>query len=283
MRNEQKYRKTMRLVIIIVAVFSALFVFLIGKSYGYSKAKTLYDNQAKTKVVKKESTKDLTQSEVERFLIAYYTKKDLSENRDRYKPFMTESMYDKTVREEELPINQAYKGYTVNQVFQRANIYIDQTNLKVLVQVKFKNTQRVKKGSDDRAIKDVSNQANLQLTYKYDKSKKKYFVNELMPILLDDKQSVTDKNSYPTELPNRLSNTDENSENVNESSVSEAAETSSSDTKQEESSNQVTESKPAESDKTETSTSQEKSTNEENQKSEEPKNKDMQAIIDSSK
>ncbi|CAI3269259.1 hypothetical protein CIRMBP1230_00581 [Enterococcus cecorum] len=283
MRNEQKYRKTMRLVIIIVAVFSALFVFLIGKSYGYSKAKTLYDNQPKTKVVKKEATKDLTQSEVERFLIAYYTKKDLSENRDRYKPFMTESMYDKTVREEELPINQAYKGYTVNQVFQRANIYIDQTNLKVLVQVKFKNTQRVKKGSDDRAIKDVSNQANLQLTYKYDKSKKKYFVNELMPILLDDKQSVTDKNSYPTELPNRLSTNDENSENVDESSASEAAETSSSDTKQEESSNQVTESKSAESDKTETSTSQEKSTNEENQKSEEPKNKDMQAIIDSSK
>ncbi|KLO74035.1 hypothetical protein AA989_05355 [Enterococcus cecorum] len=282
MRNEQKYRKTMRLVIIIVAVFSALFVFLIGKSYGYSKAKNLYDNQPKTKVVKKEATKDLTQSEVERFLIAYYTKKDLSENRDRYKPFMTESMYDKTVREEELPINQAYKGYTVNQVFQRANIYIDQTNLKVLVQVKFKNTQRVKKGSDDRAIKDVSNQANLQLTYKYDKSKKKYFVNELMPILLDDKQSVTDKNSYPTELPNRLSNTDENSENIDESSASEAAETSSSDTKQEESSNQVTESKSAESDKTETSMS-EKSTNEETQKSEEPKNKDMQAIIDSSK
>lgn len=273
----------MRLVIIIVAVFSALFVFLIGKSYGYSKAKTLYDNQPKTKVVKKEATKDLTQSEVERFLIAYYTKKDLSENRDRYKPFMTESMYDKTVREEELPINQAYKGYTVNQVFQRANIYIDQTNLKVLVQVKFKNTQRVKKGSDDRAIKDVSNQANLQLTYKYDKSKKKYFVNELMPILLDDKQAVTDKNSYPTELPNRLSNTDENSENADESSASEAAETSSSDTKQEESSNQVTESKSAESDKTETSMSQEKSTNEESQKSEEPKNKDMQAIIDSSK
>ena len=248
----------MRLVIIIVAVFSALFVFLIGKSYGYSKAKNLYDNQPKTKVVKKEATKDLTQSEVERFLIAYYTKKDLSENRDRYKPFMTESMYDKTVREEELPINQAYKGYTVNQVFQRANIYIDQTNLKVLVQVKFKNTQRVKKGSDDRAIKDVSNQANLQLTYKYDKSKKKYFVNELMPILLDDKQSVTDKNSYPTELPNRLSTTNENSENIDESSASEAAETSSSDTKQEESSNQVTESKSAESDKTETSTSQEK-------------------------
>lgn len=282
MRNEQKYRKTMRLVIIIVAVFSALFVFLIGKSYGYSKAKTLYDNQPKTKVVKKEATKDLTQSEVERFLIAYYTKKDLSENRDRYKPFMTESMYDKTVREEELPINQAYKGYTVNQVFQRANIYIDQTNLKVLVQVKFKNTQRVKKGSDDRAIKDVSNQANLQLTYKYDKSKKKYFVNELMPILLDDKQSVTDKNSYPTELPNRLSNTNENSETVEASRASEAAETSSSDTKQEESSNQVTESKSAESDKTETFMS-EKSTNEETQKSEEPKNKDMQAIIDSSK
>lgn len=195
---------------------------------------------------------------------------------------MTESMYDKTVREEELPINQAYKGYTVNQVFQRANIYIDQTNLKVLVQVKFKNTQRVKKGSDDRAIKDVSNQANLQLTYKYDKSKKKYFVNELMPILLDDKQSVADKNSYPTELPNRLSTTDGNSENADESSASEAAETSSSDTKKEESSNQVTESKSAESDKTETSMS-EKSTNEETQKSEEPKNKDMQAIIDSSK
>ena len=280
MRNERKYRKTMRLVIIIVSVFAAIVLFLLGKTYGYQKASATFEQQAKNRVVKKETTKELTQAEVQRFLIAYYTKKDLGENRDRYKPFMTQSMYDKTVKEENLPINQAYKGYTVNQVFQRANIYIDQTNLKVLVQVKFKNTQRVKKGSDDRAIKDVSNQANLQLTYKYDKSKKKYFVNELMPIILDDKQSVTDKNSYPTELPNRLSNTDENSENVDESSASEAPETSSSDTKQEESSNQVKESKSAESDKTETSTS-EKSTNEENQ--EEPKNKDMQAIIDSSK
>ena len=40
----------------------------------------------------KEKTKD--------FLIAYYTKKDLGENRDRYRPFMTEGMYNSTISEE---------------------------------------------------------------------------------------------------------------------------------------------------------------------------------------
>ena len=280
MRNERKYRKTMRLVIIIVSVFAAIVLFLLGKTYGYQKASATFEQQAKNRVVKKETTKELTQAEVQRFLIAYYTKKDLGENRDRYKPYMTQSMYDKTVKEENLPINQAYKGYTVNQVFQRANIYIDQTNLKVLVQVKFKNTQRVKKGSDDRAIKDVSNAANIQLTYRYDKNKKKYLVNDILTIILDDKQMISDKNSYPTELPNRLVNTQENEENTEDSRASEAAETSSSDTKQEESSNVTSETPP---ENQSASTENQSKTEKQEKSSTDKKNQDMQAIIDSSK
>lgn len=273
MKDERKIKRIKKILLIVGILFGLVFTFLIGSSTGYYRGvKKMTSTHTKT-TNKKEKDVLLTQSEVQKFLIAYYTKEDLGENQNRYKPFMTDSLYQSTKEEEQLPIQQAYKGYVVNQVFQKATIYIDQKNHTAVCLVSFKNTQRVKKGSDERAIKNQSNQQNIKLTYQLIDGR--YKVNQMKPIVIDENITELDKNSYPSDriqLPTQLM----------ENSASEAVETSSSDTKQEESSNQVTESKSAESDKTETSTP-EKSTNEENQKSEEPKNKDMQAIIDSSK
>lgn len=74
------------------------------------------------------------------FLISYYTKKDLEENRPRYKSFMTDGLYNSVIAEENKPVNQAYKGFVVDQVFESANIYIDATTDEVLAEVKYSNS-----------------------------------------------------------------------------------------------------------------------------------------------
>ena len=86
-------------------------IFLIGLSVG--QRKQVNTNEKQVKVEKKE---ELTTSTVKKFLIAYYTKKDLGENRNRYEPLVTSAMYNELVNVEKQPVNQAYKGYVVNQV-----------------------------------------------------------------------------------------------------------------------------------------------------------------------
>ena len=79
--------------------------------------------EAKQKPEEKQQEQlSLTEQQVEDFLIAYYTKKDLEENRPRYKPFMTDSMYQETVQEEQKPVNQTYKGYVVDQSYESGSI-----------------------------------------------------------------------------------------------------------------------------------------------------------------
>ena len=114
-------------------------IFLIGLSVG--QRKQVNTNEKQVKVEKKE---ELTTSTVKKFLIAYYTKKDLGENRNRYEPLVTSAMYNELVNVEKQPVNQAYKGYVVNQVLDTYKIYIDTENNEVIVDVTYKNTQRTK-------------------------------------------------------------------------------------------------------------------------------------------
>ncbi|WP_254558615.1 hypothetical protein, partial [Salmonella enterica] len=88
--------------------------------------------------------KKLSDSTVNKFLIAYYTKKDLGENDNRYKLLMTDSMYNQATSNEKLPVNQAYKGYVIDQVFSKADIYINQKDLTAICNVTYKNTQLTK-------------------------------------------------------------------------------------------------------------------------------------------
>ncbi len=109
-------------------------IFLIGLSVG--QRKQVNTNEKQVKVEKKE---ELTTSTVKKFLIAYYTKKDLGENRNRYEPLVTSAMYNELVNVEKQPVNQAYKGYVVNQVLDTYKIYIDTENNEVIVDVTYKN------------------------------------------------------------------------------------------------------------------------------------------------
>ena len=171
-------------------VVGFIIVFLLGLGFGQMGK----DNQkqvttTKTTTKKAKAGSQLTEKWVKKFLIAYYTKKDLEENRNRYKEYMTEGMYNATVSEEETAQNQAYKGYVVNFEFQSAQIYIDQTNEKVICYVNYTNDLLQEKDSSEGAQTDVSNTTIIQLTYS--KVDKTYLVNNMSTLLITDSQDPT--------------------------------------------------------------------------------------------
>ncbi|WP_431769600.1 hypothetical protein [Streptococcus gallolyticus] len=171
-------------------VIGFIIVFLIGLGFGQM-GKTNHKQVTTPKTTTKKVTagSQLTEKWVKKFLIAYYTKKDLEENRNRYKEYMTEGMYNATISEEETAQNQAYKGYVVNFEFQSAQIYIDQTNEKVICYVNYTNDLLQEKDSSEGAQTDVSNTTIIQLTYS--KVDKTYLVNNMSTLLITDSQDPT--------------------------------------------------------------------------------------------
>lgn len=171
-------------------VIGFIIVFLIGLGFGQmGKTNQKQVTTPKTTTKKSKVGSQLTEKWVKKFLIAYYTKKDLEENRNRYKEYMTEGMYNATVSEEETAQNQAYKGYVVNFEFQSAQIYIDQTNEKVICYVNYTNDLLQEKDSSESAQTDVSNTTIIQLTYS--KVDKTYLVNNMSTLLITDSQDPT--------------------------------------------------------------------------------------------
>lgn len=171
-------------------VIGFMIVFLIGLGFGQmGKTNQKQVTTPKTTTKKVTAGSQLTEKWVKKFLIAYYTKKDLEENRNRYKEYMTEGMYNATVSEEETAQNQAYKGYVVNFEFQSAQIYIDQTNEKVICYVNYTNDLLQEKDSSEGAQTDVSNTTIIQLTYS--KVDKTYLVNNMSTLLITDSQDPT--------------------------------------------------------------------------------------------
>ncbi|HEM3629971.1 TPA: hypothetical protein U1C31_002323 [Streptococcus suis] len=111
----------------------------------------------------------LAYQDVNDFLSAYYTKKDLGTNRNRYKPFMTENLYKQEVSKEEEAVSQTYKGYVVDFEFKEADIYINTKTNIALVQVTYTNTLLEKKDNYEKAQKNVRNRTILKLSYIRDK------------------------------------------------------------------------------------------------------------------
>ncbi|KXT75179.1 hypothetical protein STRDD10_00415 [Streptococcus sp. DD10] len=128
--------------------------------------------------------KPLTDSAVKDFLVSYYTRKELEENRPRYKPFMTESMYTETVTEEDKPVNQTYKGYIVDQVFDQATIYIDEENKVALATVRYTSTKLEEKDNRDSAIGTETSNVTIRLAYVNQNGK--LLVNKLEPFVLSE-------------------------------------------------------------------------------------------------
>ncbi|MFK4926716.1 hypothetical protein ACI1TM_08630 [Lactococcus garvieae] len=154
--------------------------------------------EAKVPEVVQEKPKGLTQGEVNDFLIAYYTKKDLSENRSRYKNKMTEAMYKQEVATEELPVNQAYKGYTVNQVFDKASIYINEKELLVRADVSYHNTLLRERNTTKGAQVNQPNHESIMITFV--KEGNKYLVNNIereMISSIGDNQNSNDYSEDP--------------------------------------------------------------------------------------
>lgn len=192
MYNQKKILKFKKLGIVIVSIILLLAGFSVGFGMGAIKKKNTVEPVKKEVVEKK---KELTSDRVNKFLVAYYTKKDLGENRNRYEPLVTTAMFNELTTEEKQPVNQAYKGYVVNQVLDSAEIYVNNEENTVICTVTYKNTQRVKQGTDDGALKNQSNQEAIKLTFI--KQGKQYVVNKLEPITVASANPLgNERNSY---------------------------------------------------------------------------------------
>lgn len=189
MYNENKMKRVKKLLIGVSVVVALIIGFGVG-SLGKKEANKEVE---KPKVSETKPT-TLTEERVKQFLIAYYTKKDLSENRNRYKPMMTEAMYKQETNQEDLPVNQAYKGYTVNQVFDSAKIYVDDTNLTAICEVTYHNTQLKEKNSIKNALKDQSNTESIKISYV--KQGNDYLVNNINGVMLTDMGSTGTQNNF---------------------------------------------------------------------------------------
>ncbi|HFK2861048.1 TPA: hypothetical protein ACGY69_002763 [Enterococcus faecalis] len=192
MYNMEKLSRYKKIAFIGGSLLLIVLIFLIGLSVGQRKQVNI--NEKQVKVEKKE---ELTTSTVKKFLIAYYTKKDLGENRNRYEPLVTSAMYNELVNVEKQPVNQAYKGYVVNQVLDTYKIYIDTENNEVIVDVTYKNTQRTKRNNDEGALKNQSNQEALKLTFV--KQGANFLVDKMAPVTLTN-ELQEEPNSYNTHV-----------------------------------------------------------------------------------
>jgi len=87
-------KKKLRGIIAIIAMIAVGLSGVIGYAIGNNRnTKTtdkvvLKTQNKKIEPDKKTETKKLSVEEIKSFLVAYYTKKDLEENRNRYKPFL---------------------------------------------------------------------------------------------------------------------------------------------------------------------------------------------------
>ncbi|MGC4439326.1 hypothetical protein ABXW85_10555 [Streptococcus suis] len=190
-----------------------LLVFLVGLGFGQmGQHKEVTPKSQHTTKAAKEGTA-LTNKWVTSFLVAYYTKKDLGENRNRYKEYMTEGLYTATVSEENEAQNQAYKGYVVNFTFGSAKLYINTKDKEVIAQVHYTNDLLQKKNSSSGAQTNVDNSTTLKMSYT--EVNGKYLVNQMTTLLMTSSDSdVADQAYGDVTANNTTTNTQLSSEEV---------------------------------------------------------------------
>ena len=166
--------------------FIAVLCIVLGYSIAQVQQNLRQNSQVQEEAKQKPEEKQLslTEQQVEDFLIAYYTKKDLEENRPRYKPFMTDSMYQETIQEEQKPVNQTYKGYVVDQSYESGSIYIDKTHKVALAQIQYSSTTLAEK--DNRASKGLTGSTKATIRLTYVEKAGKLLINKIEPIVLTE-------------------------------------------------------------------------------------------------
>lgn len=199
MYNQKKINRTKKIILTVGGLLLLLIGFLIG--WGSSQTQQA-EKKAKIEIVeeenndtKKSKEQVLTTEDVNNFLVTYYTKKDLGENQNRYEPLVTTSMLNELIATENEPVNQAYKGYLVNQVFETADIYVDSVNSTAIAFVTYKNTQRSVKGSDENALENQTNQEAIKLSFV--KQGNQFLVDRIEYVSLLQPLSAP-RNSYKT-------------------------------------------------------------------------------------
>lgn len=173
----------------VMSGFALILVFFIGLGFGQLGKSSQAKPSPRQTTIKRTTQHTLSPKQIKDFLIAYYTKKDLEENRHRYKEYMTEGLYNATVSEENKAQNQAYKGYVVNYEFQDADIYIDQTHHRVICTVTYINDLLQKKHHKEGAQIGVVNHTTIQL--EYTRINGKDLINRMSTVLLTDSENPT--------------------------------------------------------------------------------------------
>ena len=189
MYDNNKIKNLRNLLYAVIATVFLIIGLAIGLTLGNGSSNSTNANSPTA-----ETELKLSQKEVKDFLIAYYTKKDLGENRDRYKEYMTESLFNQTVKLEEEPVSQAYKGYVLNQAFSKGTIYIDEENLEAIAEVTYTNVQTGKRNNAEAGT-NFTEKATVKLFYV--KKDNKLLVDSVEPLNLN--QKVTDKVNIPAE------------------------------------------------------------------------------------
>ncbi|ESV54852.1 PrgL [Streptococcus agalactiae LMG 14747] len=194
MIDESKVRRLKIMTFGLVGAIVLLVIFGIGQMT----ARPSKEESSEVKTPKQaHKPKRLTHAKVKSFLVAYYTKKDLGTNRNRYKPFMTEALYQEEISKEEEAVYQAYKGYVVDFTFDEADIYINPTTNVAIAQVTYTNTILEKKGDYETAQKNVNHQVTLKLTYVEEKENLK--LNNLQTAVLQlDTEELSELPDYGT-------------------------------------------------------------------------------------
>ncbi|HEL9599328.1 TPA: hypothetical protein U0J99_001883 [Streptococcus suis] len=208
-------------------IISYVFLVIVAVVVGVGIGQTLSGSPNKiTKIEAQQETIEtaLTQKQVEDFLINYFTKKDLGENRNRYKEYMTSGLYQQEIAKEEEPTSLTYKGFVVDFKYKSSEIFINQEKLSVIVQVNYVNTLLDEKKNYDTAQKDVMNKLTLRLTYVNENGAFK--VNKMESIILTDQSGdygILDNTTKSSEETESSSEDTSASEDSTESSSGEDA------------------------------------------------------------
>ena len=190
-------------------VLSLVLAFVLGFGVGGIGKSSSDSKKAQTKAVKTEPGQ-LTQAQVEDFLMAYFTKKDLGENRKRYKEYMTEALYNQEVAKEEEPVNKTYQGFVVDFKYKSAQVFIDDKDKTALAVVKYSNTLLAKKNDYEGAQKDMGTTSTLRLTYTSGVDGK-LRINKMDPVLISD-PNTANLSTYNTIGASSTSSTEEASQ-----------------------------------------------------------------------
>lgn len=182
MINKKLYKLVRNIVLALIVLILFFSGYYLGEGIATKKIAKQQNTATSDKKVKNGEEETITIEKVKEFLVLYFTKKDLGENRERYRPFVTEGLFNAFVSEEEKSSNKAYQGYIVDYEFENAEIFINEYKKEALVTVNYKNSSLAIK--DDRT-KATTKSYKESYILTYTKKEGKHVVNSMDRVTID--------------------------------------------------------------------------------------------------